>query len=660
MSGNPDETPESPLTPERTSQESPAPPGRGLETSNETVEFATSSSVQEAASSAGRRLPQTFGRYQVRELRGRGGFGEVYIGFDPQLNRPVAIKVPRLKGAESEQKFLREARQLAQLNHPGIVTVYDAGVQDGKFYIVSDYIQGTSLHVWLNNYQPTWRESARIAADVADALAYAHAHRTVHRDVKPDNVILQDNKTPVLVDFGLAISDVASSEAELGTISGTPLYMSPEQAAGLAHRIDGRTDIFSLGVVLYRMLCGRLPFHAANTSELLRQIRQDAPQPPRQLVADIPPELERICLKAMSKRQDDRYTTAADMARSLRALLETKAQPGPTGRAATPSEDAKTLSYDASSSTRRRSRSAERCQVTVLFSKCGLFDSDALLEKLDLEEQHELLTEYRQIFDDAIAQFGGTMVQSASEGLLACFGYPAAYEDAAQRAVRAGLRIRDEMLELNKRLRQKHGSDLSSWVGIHTGMAVAEETAGDNSAEPISLVGEVRTAAARLSIATEPNSVLISQATYRLVQGFFVCTSLGTHAIKGASAPLELFLVERESQVKSRIEAAEAIGLTPLTGRDMELGILQDRWEKAQEGMGQVVILVGDAGLGKSRLIRELRASVSQIDLRISGNPSGEKIGEIGPLIEWRCSPYFQNTGLYAATECFSRILGFG
>jgi class 3 adenylate cyclase/tetratricopeptide (TPR) repeat protein len=659
MSGNPDETRKSPRPPEVTSQDGPWELVPGSDTSDETVNLAKLVPLLDAAAPAKQRLPKFFGRYQVRELRGRGGFGEVYIGFDPQLNRQVAIKVPRLNGKLAEQKFLLEARQLAQLNHPGIVTVYDAGVQDRKFYIVSDYIQGISLNDWLNNYQPTWREATRIIVAIADALAYSHAHRTIHRDVKPDNIILQDNKTPVLVDFGLAISDETPGEAELGCISGTPVYMSPEQAAGIGHRIDGRTDIYSLGVVLYRMLCGRLPFRAACTSELFRQIREDAPQPPRQLVADIPTGLERICLKAMAKQQDDRYTTAADMARDLLALLETSSQPSPSVQVSTPAEDAKTVLNETVPGGRRRLRQAERCQVTVLFGKCDLFESDAILEKLDLEEQHELLIEYKQIFDEAIAKFGGTIVQSAGDGLLACFGFPVTYEDAALRAVRAGTRIRHGILELNKRIRQKFGTDLSSWVGIHTGMAVAEENAGDNSAEPISLVGEVRTVATRLGIATDPNTVLISHVTHRMVQGFFICTSVGTHTIKGSSQPLELFLVVRESQVKSRIEVAEAIGLTPLTGRDVELDILRDRWEKAREGMGQVVLLIGDAGLGKSRLVRELRASISQSDIKLSGHPSGGKSEEIGPLIEWRCSPYFQNTGLYAATDFFARMLGF-
>ena len=156
---------------------------------------------------------------------------------------------------------------------------------------------------------------------MADALAHAHARLIVHRDVKPANIILTPDRGPVLVDFGLGLDEAEAGGSELGVISGTPAYMAPEQVAGTAHRIDGRTDIYSLGVVLYEMLCGRLPFRAANLCELLRQVRDDEPQPPRQLAREIPPELERVCLKALAKRQQDRYTTAADFADDLRRVL---------------------------------------------------------------------------------------------------------------------------------------------------------------------------------------------------------------------------------------------------------------------------------------------------------------------------------------------------
>ncbi len=278
--------------------------------------------------------PAAFGRYQVRRALGAGGFGAVYLGHDTQLDRPVAIKVLR-GGATSAQTegepALQEARRLAQLRHPGIVAVHDVGVQERQIYIVSDYLYGPNLARCLRDHRPGWPEAVRIAIGVADALAHAHAQLIVHRDVKPANILLTADRAPVLVDFGLALSETRAGGAEKGVVAGTPSYMSPEQAAGTAHRIDGRTDIYSLGVVLYEMLTGRVPFRASDFQELLRQLRDDEPQPPRQLVGDIPPELERACLKALAKRQEDRYTTASDFATDLRRLLPTWARAGLTG-----------------------------------------------------------------------------------------------------------------------------------------------------------------------------------------------------------------------------------------------------------------------------------------------------------------------------------------
>ena len=205
------------------------------------------------------------------------------------------------------------------------------GMHEGQVYIVSDYLDGPDLGRWLRDHRPAWPEAARIAAAVADALAHAHARLIIHRDVKPANILLGADRAPVLVDFGLALGEAQAGGAQKGVVAGTPYYMSPEQAAGTAHRIDGRTDVYSLGVVLYEMLTGRLPFRATDRQELLRQVRDDEPQPPRQLVGDIPPELERACLKALAKRQEDRYTTAGDFAADLRRVLPTWAVAELTG-----------------------------------------------------------------------------------------------------------------------------------------------------------------------------------------------------------------------------------------------------------------------------------------------------------------------------------------
>jgi serine/threonine protein kinase/predicted ATPase len=622
--------------------------------------------------------PASFGRYQVRNALGAGGFGAVYLGHDTQLDRPVAIKVLRggseVPQAEAE-RFLQEARRLAQLSHPGIVAVHDVGLDGGQVYIVSDFLDGPDLGRWLVDQRPAWPEAAGIAAAVADALAHAHARLIVHRDVKPANIILTADRGPVLVDFGLGLDEAGAGGSELGIVSGTPSYMAPEQVAGAAHRIDGRTDIYSLGVVLYEMLCGHLPFRASTLRELLRQVRDDEPQPPRQLNRDIPPELERACLKALAKQLQDRYTTAADFAEDLRRMSQSAGPASPTSSRQSLSgtmtrgpqgEPSSSSQRDAltSSSSRRRAREAERRQVTVLICGCDLFESDTYLGNLDAEDQSDVLRAFQRACEQGVCRFDGAIVQCNEQGLLACFGYPVAHEDAARRAVRAGLGLLEQMEALGVRLRREHELELKPWVGIHTGLAIVE-----TGEDAVSVVGEARNVAVRLEDVAEPGQIVITAATDRLIRGHFDCTSLGNRRIKGVSQPVELFLVQGIGEDLNPIEVAERAGLTPLTGRDHEISLLKDRWEQAQEGMGQVVLLIGEPGLGKSRLVHTIKQHVreqpgdpAEASSVVTLHQSSARVPatQDPPVIEWRCSPQYQNSSLYPVGDFFERFLGFG
>jgi serine/threonine protein kinase/formylglycine-generating enzyme required for sulfatase activity len=270
--------------------------------------------------------PRRIGRYRIENILGQGGFGLVYRAHDEKLDRDVAIKVPHARltsQKEDAEAYLNEARTVANLDHPGIVPVYDVGSTDNCVcYVVSKFIDGVDLSKKLLLCRFTYWDSADLVATVAEALHFAHKHGFVHRDVKPGNVLIGTDGKVYVVDFGLALREQDFGKGP--RYAGTPAYMSPEQAQGEGHRVDGRSDIFSLGIVFYELLIGRRPFESDSQQQLLEQIVSVETRPLRQVDDNIPRELERICLKALSRRASERYTTAMDMAEDLRQWLETQ------------------------------------------------------------------------------------------------------------------------------------------------------------------------------------------------------------------------------------------------------------------------------------------------------------------------------------------------
>ena len=280
---------------------------------------------------------------------------------------------------------------------------------------------------------------------------------------------------------------------------------------------------------------------------------------------------------------------------------------------------------------------AERRQLTVLF--CDLVDSTPLAGQLDPEDYRQVVRAYQATAAEVIERFDGHIAQYLGDGLLVYFGYPQAHEDDARRAVHTGLALVEAIAALHPRLERDTGVRLAVRVGMHTGLVVVGEVGGGQRQEQLAL-GDTPNLAARIQSLAAPNTVVISAATQRLVEGYFICIDLGTHTLKGVATPQPVCRVVRASGAQTRLEVAARRGLSPLVGRESEVTLLQERWAQVKEGLGQVVLLHGEAGIGKSRLVQVLKEHVA---------------GDAHTRVECRSSPYYQHTAWYPITDLYER-----
>ena len=275
------------------------------------------------------------GRYHIEAELGRGAMGVVYKAHDPMLDRTVALKTIALDEAahdreEYQARFFQEAKAVARLNHPAVITIYDFGEEDALAYMAMELLGGSELSVRLAEGQPSIREAVAIAEQVAEGLAFAHDSGVIHRDIKPGNVMLLPRGRVKIMDFGIArlkLSDVAT---QVGTRLGTPRYMSPEQVGGGA--LDHRTDIFSLGIVLYEMLTGARLFHGEDLTQVMHSVATFEPPPPSRINPQVTPLLDLVVKRALEKKPDARYASAWEMVDDLRHCLQELA-PAPPAQA---------------------------------------------------------------------------------------------------------------------------------------------------------------------------------------------------------------------------------------------------------------------------------------------------------------------------------------
>ncbi|MFY0568668.1 protein kinase domain-containing protein [Archangium lansingense] len=527
-------------------------------------------------------------RFQIREMLGAGAMGEVFRAWDSQLQRFVALKFLRPQSSSTEL-LLREARAIARLNHENIVRIHDvAEWREGPFtarvpFLVMECLAGESLSSLLRRGGLGLRRAVEILRGVAAGLAHAHAHHVIHRDLKPGNVFLTREGRVTLLDFGLAHLAAQSSDIPQHPRAGTPLYMAPEQWMGGPQ--DEHTDVWAAGVLFYELLTGKCPYVFSSWAELREQVLSPELAPSvRELLPELPEEVARL-LTSMLAREPSQRPSSAELHERLLRLEEVLGPWREMSNRAGP----------------------ERRQVTLL--ACRLAGLSELAQRLGSEEMGELVSAFHRLASRFILQQGGLATLFLDEEVLACFGYPLAREEDSERAVHAGLRLTQALLPaLGQQFPGVSLAPLAVQVGLHTDSVVFDDLQPELRGRTLSIQGEAPRVASALARRAEPGTMLLSGATWSLVPGAFEAEARGPLPGEGLRLrrPVDVWRVVGARKLALRFERARATReLTPLVGRARELAWLQECWERARQGQGTCVLLEGEAGTGKSRLLLE-------------------------------------------------------
>jgi len=618
-------------------------------------------------------LPAKIASYRIGQRLGAGGMGVVYRAFDEALQRPLAIKhlLPGQRNPTASRRFRREAQAAARLNHPAIVHIYDIVETEAGDWIVMELVEGMSLSQKIREGSLDLGQAIRHGREIAEGLAEAHAQGVIHRDLKASNVMITASGRAKILDFGLAKLVHPENDTDLsqpGIVLGTCHAMSPEQIQGMP--VDHRSDLFSLGSLLHEMLTGVSPFLGGTPQETLSLIYLYQPPPVSQLRPEIPRALSDLIGRLLVKEPDRRLASAGEVVRCLAALEAHEAMDhSPAGRGSrlTPSsgresagekdlgEQSTFVEGIARMAAERRGADAaqgmspaagtpsgphpisERRQVTVVY--CELVGTDGLSglpQAFDPELLHDLMRGLRALADGVTKRYDGQLGSVlGGPRMLIYFGYPQAHEDNAQRAVRTALELVDQVARMKAHSEQGTPIVLALRTGIHTGPAVVSVPPHDQ--EPITL-GATLDLAISLQSMAEPGRVIVSPATGSLIGRSFSFEALPAVQVPGLATPLTA------CRVLEPIESSDdSFGvLLPLVGREREMELLLSRWAQVREGTGQVILISGEAGIGKSRLVLALRERL-----------------QLSAAQWWSCfgSPYVQSSPLQPAVDLLRQVI---
>jgi TOMM system kinase/cyclase fusion protein len=565
-------------------------------------------------------LSERIGPYRLLTKLGEGGMGEVFKAYDERLDRWVALKrisSHRCRDGVLRERLLREARASARLSHPAIVQVFDLVQADGADCIVMELVEGSPLSLLLRKGPLEVPQAVALACEIAAALAAAHARGIVHRDLKTENVMVTPEGHAKVLDFGIS-KRLGADESEpsltgTGLVVGTLRAMAPEQARG--QEIDQRADLFSFGVLLYEMVAARSPFQGADAAATLHRLCFEPHIPLRKVDPRLPAELSFLVDRLLEKRPESRPAVAEVMA----VLAELCGEPRQDR-----SDGSTTLlempPAAAPISGSRSSAAVERRQVTVL--SCGLIH--AVDVPADPEEMIEAMPCLQALAAETARRFEGRVVPGTGEDCRIYFGDIQAHEDDVRRAVHSALEIVS---------RSRDWQDgFAVRIGIHTGPMVVARTGSPEAA-----FGDAPGIAVVLKSLAGARTVVVSDSTFPLIEGYFECEELAAVALQAAQRPLRTYRVVAERAAHHRVHGAGAGALTPLVAREQELSLLLARWDLAREGRGQVVLVSGEAGVGKSRLVLELRHRVQSAGsqwLESHGSPF-HRDSPLYPVAQW-------------------------